>query len=141
MRWLGDEEDSITVTIVNDAAVPVDGIEIDLGNGSSFFPRFESKEFENMHGRLSIPAKSQMKLPVAGIRTLSKKLESMSICGVAIGDQGFERPARCGKAPLTHSLMMTVTLRYATIFGEEKTDHTRIHVYALPTAASPSSDH
>lgn len=135
MRWLGDQEDSITVTLVNDAPVPVDNIEIDLGDGTTFFPRFESQEFKSTQGRLSIPARSQMKVPMAGIDTLGALL-SKSICAVATEDPGFQRPASCKRSAAMDWMLMTVTVRYATIFGERKTDHTRIHVYAIPREQS-----
>lgn len=69
MRWLGDEEDAITVTLVNDATVPVDGIEVDIGDGTTHLPRFTSQEFKASAGSLSIAAGSETKVPIAGTQT------------------------------------------------------------------------
>lgn len=136
-RWLGDEQDALTVAIKNEATVPVDGVEFALGDEGRDVPQFLSYQMRNFTQGVSIEAGKEAVVPVAGIREI-ESIVSGTVCGASVRHPELGQPfPGCGK-DWSHlkSYMFTLRLRYKTIFDEQRRDEFKLWVFVIPESVS-----
>lgn len=130
-RWLGDEEEAITVSINNSSELDADSIELQFLTNTGPLPAFISKAFESLEGvPLSLAAGNTVRIPIASVMELNEKIRGQ-VCAISIEAPSLSYPQGCEGAYAVDQYLHKVKVRYKTIFGEQRIDDTSVWVSAM----------
>jgi hypothetical protein len=136
-RWLGDEQDALTVTVRNESKVPVDGVSFSLGDENRDVPGFSSNQLRKIGSAVSIDAGGDAMIPIAGISEIESVLRGR-VCGAAVEHPGLGHSfPGCGtRTAHLNSYLFTLRLGYKTIFKEIRRDEFKFWVFfVVPQSA------
>ena len=130
MRWMGDDQDSITAILKNSSSTPVDRVRFSLGDEIGDVPTFQSKATKKFGNTISVPSNSEAQLPVAGVGSLETIL-ARQVCDVSI--EANANPTKCPAAS-ANSYLLTLRLDFETIFKEKRHDEFKFWIHTTPAS-------